>query len=62
MNQVRSEGFATNLEEFVGGFCCIAAPIHSASGEVEAAIGLSAPSRRFTAVVKDIDPYAIMET
>lgn len=49
LNQVRSEGFATDLEEFVGGFCCIAAPIHSASGEVEAAIGLSAPSRRFRA-------------
>lgn len=52
LNQVRCEGFATDLEEFSSGFCCIAAPVHSAAGDVEAAIGLSAPSRRFRVEAK----------
>lgn len=52
LNQVRSEGFATDLEEFVEGFCCIAAPVYGISGDVEASIGISAPSRRFRAEPK----------
>lgn len=52
LNQVRSEGFATDLEEFVEGFCCIAAPIYGTSGIVEASIGISTPSRRFRAEPK----------
>lgn len=47
LNQVRSEGFATDLEEFAEGFCCIAAPIRGGSGGVEASVGISIPSRRF---------------
>lgn len=44
---VRAEGFATDLEEIVEGFCCVAAPVYSVDGKVEASLGISAPSRRF---------------
>lgn len=47
LSQVRSEGFATDLEEFAEGFCCIAAPVRGGSGAVEASVGISVPSRRF---------------
>lgn len=47
LERVRMEGFATDLEEFIEGFCCVAAPVYSAAGDIEASLGISAPSRRF---------------
>jgi DNA-binding IclR family transcriptional regulator len=49
LDQVRSEEYATDLEEFAEGFCCIAAPVRGPAGDVEAAIGISSLSRRFRA-------------
>lgn len=50
--QVRSQSFATDLEEFAEGFCCVAAPVRGATGEVEASVGISMLSRRFRAEAK----------
>ena len=47
LNEVRGDGFTTDLEEFAEGFCCVAASIHGRSGDVEATVGISVPSRRF---------------
>jgi DNA-binding IclR family transcriptional regulator len=41
LNQVRESGFAFDLQEAVVGFCCVAAPVRNAQGEVIAAISCS---------------------
>ena len=40
---VASQGWALDLEECAQGLCCLAAPVHDASGAVVAAISVSAP-------------------
>jgi DNA-binding IclR family transcriptional regulator len=47
LTQVRLRGFALDREEFVQGFCCIAAPIIAPSGRVAASLGISMLARRF---------------
>jgi len=48
LEKVRDQGFALDREECEEGACCIAVPIHNAQGEVEAALGISAPTTRLT--------------
>ena len=48
LEKVREQGFALDREECEEGACCIAVPIHNARGEVEAALGISAPTTRLT--------------
>jgi DNA-binding IclR family transcriptional regulator len=59
LEQVRGEDYAVDLEEFAEGFCCVAAPIRGALGDVEAAIGISALSRRFRAEVPFFARYVL---
>lgn len=46
---IRSRGFAIDNEEREVGLRCIAAPVFDHLGQVVAAIGISGPTRRFTA-------------
>lgn len=44
--RVRRDGYAVDDEEFHQGVRCVAAPVRDGSGEVVAAIGISAPANR----------------
>jgi DNA-binding IclR family transcriptional regulator len=46
--EVRERGWASTAEEFEIGLNAVAAPIHDATGEVVAAVGVSGPSYRLT--------------
>jgi IclR family acetate operon transcriptional repressor len=48
LDKVREQGFALDREECEEGACCIAVPIANARGDVEAALGISAPATRLT--------------
>lgn len=48
LEKVRDQGFALDREECEEGACCIAVPIRNAQGDVEAALGISAPTTRLT--------------
>ena len=60
LDQVRSQGYATDHEESALGGCCVAAPIFNGDSAVVAAISISVPTTRFTheelriAAVQDI--------
>ena len=43
LRTVASQGWALDLEECAAGLCCVAAPVHDASGAVIAALSISAP-------------------
>jgi DNA-binding IclR family transcriptional regulator len=43
LRAVASQGWALDLEECAAGLCCVAAPVHDASGAVVAALSVSAP-------------------
>jgi DNA-binding IclR family transcriptional regulator len=45
---VREQGWASTTEEFEIGLNAVAAPVHDATGEVVAAVGVSGPSYRLT--------------
>jgi DNA-binding IclR family transcriptional regulator len=45
---VRNLGFATDDGEYIEGIRCVAAPIRSGDGIIMGAIGISAPSLRFS--------------
>jgi IclR family acetate operon transcriptional repressor len=45
--RTRSQGYATDNEEFHEGIRCVAAPIRDKDGAVIASIGISTPSARF---------------
>jgi DNA-binding IclR family transcriptional regulator len=47
--RVRERGWACTAEEFEIGLNALAAPVHDATGEVVAAVGVSGPSYRLTA-------------
>lgn len=46
--RVRKQGYAVDDEEFFEGIRCLAAPVHNATGEVVAAIGITGAVTRFT--------------
>jgi len=48
LEKVHDQGFALDREECEEGACCIAVPIRNAQGDVEAALGISAPTTRLT--------------
>jgi IclR family KDG regulon transcriptional repressor len=48
LRTVASQGWALDLEECAPGLCCVAAPVHDASGAVIAALSVSAPVFRVT--------------
>jgi DNA-binding IclR family transcriptional regulator len=48
MDDVRAQGYATNLEEEAVGVCGVAAPVHDQSGGTVAAVCLGYPSIRHT--------------
>lgn len=43
LKQVRKAGYATDIQEGVMGFCCVAAPIRRINGEIVAAVSCSMP-------------------
>jgi DNA-binding IclR family transcriptional regulator len=45
---VREQGWASTTEEFEVGLNAVAAPVHDATGDVVAAVGVSGPSYRLT--------------
>ena len=47
LETVRARGFAVECEELYPDFCCIAAPVHDASGRVLAVLGISMTRRAF---------------
>lgn len=47
LNAVRTQGIATDIEEFEENLCCVAAPIQGEGGAVEGAVGLSTTGQRF---------------
>jgi IclR family acetate operon transcriptional repressor len=49
IDRVRANGYATAAEELEVGFVAVAAPIHSADGEVIAAISVGGPKSRLSA-------------
>jgi DNA-binding IclR family transcriptional regulator len=58
LEQVRKQGFAVESQEAVVGFCCAAAPVLGAGGEIAAAVSCSMPvhewERKRDAAVKEI--------
>lgn len=51
LEQTRMRGYAQNLEEWRRGVCGLGVPLFNARGEAVAAVGMSVPAIRFTAVV-----------
>lgn len=54
LRAVRERGYAYDMEETTVGLCCVAAPIRDYSGEVLAAMSLSAPACRFHPRVEEL--------
>ncbi len=48
LRAVSNQGWAVDLEECAPGLCCVAAPVHDASGGVIAALSISAPVFRMS--------------
>jgi DNA-binding IclR family transcriptional regulator len=48
IEEIRSQGYSVDNEEFHPGVRCLAAPVRGASGKVVAAIGITAAATRFT--------------
>ena len=60
LEKVRDQGFALDREECEEGACCIAVPVRNAQGEVEAALGISAPTTRLAPRrVEDLIPIML---
>ena len=49
---IRKRGYSIDNEEFHSGVRCVAAPVFSSSGQVVAAVGITAAAVRFTASLK----------
>lgn len=47
LSQIAVRGYAIDREQFADGVCCIAAPVFSVGGKVEAVLTVSAPTGRF---------------
>jgi DNA-binding IclR family transcriptional regulator len=58
---VYQRGYATDLEEFEDGLCCVAAPVRDMTGRVVAAVGVAAPCFRMTAGVLPGTVEAVIE-
>jgi DNA-binding IclR family transcriptional regulator len=56
LKRVRTDGFATTLEEFEEGLSSVAAPVFAADGRVVATIEVSGPSYRLG--TKELDEFA----
>jgi acetyl-CoA synthetase len=54
LDQVRSQGFAVDREEFDEDFCCVAAPIFDERGRFVAALGLSVTPHVFDAEIEQL--------
>ncbi|WP_199613587.1 IclR family transcriptional regulator [Paenibacillus alkalitolerans] len=48
LEEVSSQGYATDIEEVVPGFCCAAAPIYNRNGDMIAAVSFSMPSHHWS--------------
>ncbi|SHF54867.1 transcriptional regulator, IclR family [Desulforamulus putei DSM 12395] len=60
LKAIRERGYAYDIEEIMENLSCIAAPIFDYSGKAIAAISISGPSTRFTAVrLEEIKPILI---
>ncbi len=46
LERVREQGFSTENEEYLTGFCCVAVPVQDADGRVVAALSIHAPVSR----------------
>jgi DNA-binding IclR family transcriptional regulator len=64
LRTVASQGHALDLEECAPGLCCVAAPVHDASGAVIAAISVSAPVFRVSEarIHDDVVPRVVAAT
>jgi DNA-binding IclR family transcriptional regulator len=61
LRAVASQGWALDLEECAPGLCCVAAPVHDATGVVVAALSVSAPVFRAseTRIHDDVVPRVL---
>lgn len=61
LRTVASQGWALDLEECAVGLCCVAAPVHDASGAVIAALSVSSPVFRVSeaSIHDDVLPRVI---
>lgn len=48
LEQVRSQGYATDLEEQEEGVCCLAVPVFTPDGQILAAMSISGPASRLS--------------
>lgn len=48
LSEIRTRGYAFDLEEHESGICCVAAPIHSDDGHMLAGISVTGPAYRVT--------------
>jgi DNA-binding IclR family transcriptional regulator len=58
---VYERGYATDLEEFEDGLCCVAAPVRDVTARVVAAVGVAAPCFRLTSSVLPGTVEAVIE-
>jgi DNA-binding IclR family transcriptional regulator len=55
LQEVRTSGYATEMEELAMGRACVAAPVRGSLGTVIAAISLSGPERIMNLVARESD-------
>lgn len=54
LDRIRSEGVATDVEEFEENLCCVAAPILGKDGTFEGAVGVSTSARRYASEARSM--------
>lgn len=54
LDRIRTEGVATDVEEFEENLCCVAAPILGKDGTFEGAVGVSTSARRYASEARSM--------
>lgn len=58
--EIRSKGYAIDLQEGVMGFCCVAAPVYDLSGTMNAAVSVSVPIHNWEAKFESVKVHTLM--